>query len=170
MKEKSQRRRLSAPLRVLIKLAAVLAAVWMIFSFVLGVKIYHGERMFPAVKDGDLVIFSRLSAPSRGDVAVYLSKDGKPDLSRVCGTPGMEIDISPSGELRTNGYVPMESVFYRTEPHPEGDLLYPLVVGEGAFFLLDDYRTIGEDSRLYGELPRERVLGKVIYIVRRRGF
>ena len=36
-------------------------------------------------------------------------------------------------------------------------------------FLLDDYRTIGVDSRTFGEVRQSDLLGKVVYVFRRRG-
>jgi len=42
-------------------------------------------------------------------------------------------------------------------------------VPENAFFLLDDYREIGVDSRAFGPVPADALLGKVVYVLRRRG-
>ena len=36
-------------------------------------------------------------------------------------------------------------------------------------FVLDDLRTEGKDSRLFGELHESDLLGRVVYIFRRRG-
>ena len=38
-----------------------------------------------------------------------------------------------------------------------------------AYFLLDDYREIGLDSRAFGEVDEDALLGKVVYVFRRRG-
>ena len=145
-------------------------AVWLLFSFVSGIYIYHGQRMFPALKDGDLIVISRLSAPKAGDIAAYSLSGDKMEFSRVIGTTGYDIDISELGELKTNGYVPLESIYYRTERAEGSPVRYPVTVSEGALFLLDDYRTIGLDSRTFGTVSGDQIKGKVVYILRRRGF
>ena len=157
--------------KLVIKLAVLAAAVFLLTRFVFGISIYHGDSMFPALRDGDLVIISRLSRPGRNDIVRYTDpQDGKLRFSRVVGLEGMEIDITQTGELKTNGYVPQESVFYRTEKAEGSSVAFPLTVAEGQLFLLDDYRTIGRDSRVFGPVESSRAAGKVIYIVRRRGF
>ena len=158
-------------IKLAFKLAALAAAVFLLTRFVFGVSIYHGDNMFPALRDGDLVIISRLSRPARSDIVLYEDpQDGKLRFSRVIGLEGMEIDITQTGELKTNGYVPQESIFYRTEQIEGSSIAFPLTVPEGQIFILDDYRTIGRDSRVFGPVESSRIEGKVIYTVRRRGF
>ena len=41
----------------LLHLAAVIAAVWAIFTFVFGVSIAHGETMYPRIRDGDVLFY-----------------------------------------------------------------------------------------------------------------
>jgi signal peptidase I len=43
-------------------------------------------------------------------------------------------------------------------------------MGENEYFLLDDYRISGKDSRVFGAIKKDDLLGKVAYILRRRGF
>ena len=172
MAAQSARKKSSSPLiRLAVKTAVFAAALFVLLRFVFGVSIYRGNRMFPAIRDGDLVIYSRLSELRQGDIAAYASpQSNTTDFSRVIGLAGCEINITELGELKTNGYVPQESIFYRTEKVEGSTVQYPLTVEEGRYFLLDDYRTEGQDSRVFGTLEKDRIKGKVIYIVRRRGF
>ena len=48
---------------LLIKIAAIALAVWLVFTFVLGITINYGNNMHPAVNDGDLVITLKLQRP-----------------------------------------------------------------------------------------------------------
>ena len=154
-----------------VKAAVFAAAVLALTKLVFGVCICSGERMFPALRDGDLVIYSRLSELRQGDVVVFADpQDGTQCISRVVGLEGCEIDITEAGELKTNGYIPSESVFYRTERAEGSSVVFPLTVRQGEVFLLDDYRTIGRDSRVFGPVEKDRIKGRIIYIVRRRGF
>ena len=40
----------------------------------------------------------------------------------------------------------------------------PKVVGENQFFVLGEYRDNSTDSRLWGFLPRDKIIGKIQYI------
>ena len=156
--------------RLLVKVLAAAAAAVLLFCFVLEVRIFRGNDMYPSVRDGDLIICSRLFTPRAGDIVSYRDPSGRARLSRVIGLSGCEINITEIGELMTNGYIPSEEVFYRTERAEGSKVEYPLTVEDGRCFLLDDMRTIGTDSRSFGTVPLDDITGKVIYIVRRRGF
>ena len=156
-------------IRFLIKTAVIAASAIMVFSFVFGVDIYHGNEMHPSLKDGDLVLTYKLGKYNLGDVVRYKDPEtGSMHFSRIVGLPGYLIDITEIGELKTNGYVANEEVYYKTEQHSDSAVSFPLTVSDSSYFLLDDYRTIGQDSRDFGEV--KDLDGKVVYIVRRRGF
>ena len=48
---------------LLIKIAAIALAIFLVFTFVLGIKINYGNNMHPAVNDGDLVVSLKLQRP-----------------------------------------------------------------------------------------------------------
>jgi hypothetical protein len=110
-----------------------------------------GESMRPTLRDGDWVLTDRLaygvrlpfagtwllrwSEPRRGDVVVLLSPvDGRRLVKRVVAVPG---DPLP-GDSRPGATVPPGQYFVR---------------GDGARSL---------DSRAFGCVPRERILGRVV--------
>ena len=166
---KTDRKALHFLVRFLVKAAAVAGVIIVVFTFVFGVDIYHGNEMHPSLKDGDLVITYKLGKYGLGDIVRYTDPvAGNSRYSRIVGLPGYNIDITELGELKTNGYVPNEEVYYKTEKHEDSEIDFPYSVSGSSFFLLDDYRTIGHDSRDFGEI--NGLDGKVVYIVRRRGF
>ena len=156
-------------IRFFIKAAVIAAALILVFTFVFGVDIYHGNEMHPSLKDGDLVITYKLGKYNLGDIVRYKDpQTGNYRYSRITGLPDYIIDITEIGELKTNGYVANEEVYYKTEQHDGSAIGFPLTVPDSSYFLLDDYRTIGHDSRDFGNI--EDLDGIVVYIVRRRGF
>lgn len=155
----------------LLKLGLIAALLTLTFTLVLGVHIQHGNRMHPYAEDGDLLVYFRLEEPQVGDLVVYRHPDtGQPSLSRVAASGACEVELSPSGILLINGRPQDERVFYPTEPREDAAVSYPCQMEAGQVFLLDDYRTLGEDSRSFGPVEGEAVLGKVVYLFRRRGF
>lgn len=164
-----KRRRRSPLLSFLVKLAIVSAVLAAVFSFVLGVHIHHGNRMYPFIMDGDLVITYKLEPYRVGDAVVYRRPDGSASVSRIAALGVHEIELTESGQLLVNGAIPNEQVFYPTRALEGSSLSFPYAMGDGQVFLLDDYRTIGEDSRAFGALDESALRGKVVYVFRRRG-
>jgi type IV secretory pathway protease TraF len=41
---------------------------------------------------------------------------------------------------------------------------------EGGYFLLNDHRAVDIDSRQFGEIKKDALLGKVILVIRWKGF
>ena len=157
--------------RLLIKLGLISGLLTLVFTLVLGVQIQRGNRMHPYVADGDLLVYSRLEDPQVDDLVVYRHPNtGQPALSRVVAVGENLVQLSPAGTLSVNGLTRAERVFYSTEPLEGSTVPNPCPMEEGEYFLLDDYRTVGLDSRSFGPVQREDILGKVVYLFRRRGF
>ncbi|MBR4425547.1 MAG: signal peptidase I [Oscillospiraceae bacterium] len=168
-----KRRRKKSTLRLfltlLLKLALIAAAVWALLNFVLGVAIHYGNNMYPALRDGDLIVAYRLQRPYL-NAAVLYERGGEQSLARVIAMPGDVVEISETGALSVNGIAPAEEVFYPTYPAETGNVSYPLTVGEDQVFLLNDFRTDQTDSRSFGPVDLEDLIGPVLLTMRRRGF
>ena len=90
-------------------------------------------------------------------------------MSRSVVIGANQSPITEIGELLINGSVPDESVFYPTRIIDGSAVTFPYQMREGGYFLLDDFRTQGNDSRVFGEVTEDDLLGKVVYVFRRRG-
>ena len=150
---------------LLIKIAAIVLAVWLVFAFVLGLTINYGNNMHPAVNDGDLVVSLKLQRPYL-NAAVLYRHDGKTRTGRtgrVVGLPGNVIDISEKGELLVNGAIASEDVYYPTYQAENSTVRYPYKVEEGKAFILNDYREDTDDSRAFGAIDLSEIDGPLFY-------
>ena len=154
---------------LLIKIAAIALAVWLVFAFVLGIAINYGNNMHPAVNDGDLIISFKMQRPYL-NAAVLYRHDGKKRTGRVVGLPGNVIDISENGELLVNNAIASEDIYYPTYKAEASAVRYPYTVEEGKAFILNDHREDIDDSRDFGAVELKDIDGPLLLIVRRRGF
>ncbi len=156
-------------INLMIKIAAIALAVWLVLAFVIGITINYGNNMHPAVNDGDLVITLKLQRPYL-NAAVLYRHDGKTRTGRVVGLPGNVIDISEKGELLVNGAIASEDIYYPTYQAENSTVRYPYTVEEGKAFILNDYREDTDDSRAFGAVDLSEIDGPLILSLRRRGF
>lgn len=167
----SKKKRMDPLLRLIIKIVVIAVAFVLLFTFVLGIHIQKGNTMHPHLKDGDVIVFYRLEDYHAGDAVVYRDPEsGKKAISRIAAIGENEINITQAGEFLINGVIPGTEVFYPTMEPEGGSVSYPYQMSEGGYFLLNDQRMTGHDSRIFGEVKKKDLLGKVVYVFRRRGF
>lgn len=140
---------------------------YVIFTQVFLITQNKGQGMFPAIKDGDLIIGYRLQQEyAKNDVVVY-TVNGEQRVGRIIGRPTDVVTISDTGSLLVNGTTQTGEILYPT--YAKEGLEYPYRVPEGQIFILGDYRTNAEDSRDHGAVSMDDIECKIITILRRRG-
>ena len=145
------------------------AMFWVLFGVVFMLARVQGNEMFPAVKDGDLVLAYRLQQTNaKNDVVVYQA-DGVTHVGRVLALAGDVVNITDDGTLLVNGTTQSGEILYPTYPASAAGLSYPYTVPEGSVFILADYRTNAADSRNFGAIPTKDIKGTVLALLRRRG-
>ena len=155
-------------LSLIVRVLALAAAACLLFTQVFLVAQNSGLGMFPALKDGDLMVVFRLQRDyAKNDVVTYRA-EGRRYVGRIAAAAGDEVDMDEDGNLTVNGALQTGEILYPTYAGEDGPA-YPYTVPEGCVFLLGDYRTQTLDSRDFGTISMENVEGKVITILRRRG-
>ena len=153
---------------LVLKIGAIVLVFALLFTFLFGIMRYPEPSMAPAIKDGDLVIFYR-SAESgyQSRDVVVLNVYGQKQVRRVVAIAGDSVDITEDG-LVINGSLQQElGIYQKTERYVEG-VSFPLTVPEGQVFVLGDNRADATDSRIYGSVKTEDILGDVMTVIRRR--
>lgn len=129
--------------------------------------IVSGDSMFNTFQNGQYLIVDQLSYhlndPARGDVIIfrYPRDPSKFFIKRIIGLPGDTIAIEDSKVIITN------------ETHPDGVVLdEPYVnamdpaepfeekLGDREYFVMGDNRNQSSDSRSWGVLQEERIIGR----------
>jgi signal peptidase I len=150
------RRRL--PLATAIALALVLR-VFVVESFAV-----DGDSMRPSFADGDRVVVEKLAAPGRGDVIVLRSQ-GLTLIKRVVAVAGDTIEVRGCRAV-VNGTVAAEPGVDRSHTRRDPSCRMPRVrVPAGTVFVMGDNRDDSLDSRAFGPVPLDDVIGHVVGVV-----
>lgn len=153
--------------KFIVKILIYACVLYVLFGLIFGLRVTYGSTMYPSIKDGDLVIFYRPGHINPDDAVLYKADDGTEKIGRVKAVGGSTVDISEKGQVSINGGRITENVFYATDP---GSILtYPYTVPDDEYFVLFDNRQDTGDSRTDGGIVRQDIIGKVIFVVRRRG-
>jgi signal peptidase I len=155
-----------------IGVAILLAAVLLVRALPVAVSYAADDAMEPTVTAGDRVVVTSLGAPAPGDIVLVRSPAawGAPEdesLARVIGLSGQRVSCcDESGRIAIDG-VAMDEPYLSG---PTDQVRFDVVVPDGRIFVLADRRETARDSRVVlevedGTLPREDVLGRVIFVL-----
>lgn len=151
---------------LVLKIVLLLAAGWLIFTKVFLITQASGQGMFPAVKDGDLLIIYRMQKDYQKNDIVTYQKNGERFTGRIVAIGTDMVNMDENGKLYINGGAEAGEILFPT--YPAGELSFPYHVPKGCVFILGDYRTQTEDSREFGVIAEDDLEGKVITLLRRR--
>lgn len=151
----------------LIKIGITAVVLVLLFLFLFTVRIWHQNDMYPSVRDGELVLFLRPGKLTSETVVLYKTDDGAEHMGRVAAMSGEVVEIMEDSGVRVNGNITYQTVPYHT---PKGTITYPYTVADDSYFLLGDYREQETDSRTYGSIRRDQIIGVLIFAMQFRGF
>ncbi len=156
--------------RLLKNCFVIVVSLWVMFSFIIGVETVGSYDMTPAVNLGDRIIYSRVDKnPVARDVIVF-KKDGNICISRVIAIPGDTVEITEDGAVKVNGnLISEEKIYSLTYPYLDS-IDYPITLASGEYFVLGDNRRTGVDSRYYGTVKSDEILGTLILVIRHYNF
>ncbi len=144
--------------------AAVVSAFIILFMYK-PVKV-EGTSMEPGLDDAERIFINkfvyRLEPISRGDVVVfrYPRDTRKSYIKRVIGVPGDVVRIDAgqvvvNDQLLAEPYVADEYFDRRTNSN--------VVVPDNSYYVLGDHRNRSSDSRDFGVVDRELIIGKAVF-------
>jgi signal peptidase I len=157
--QKSAVRLVIEPLAIAIVLALGVRAALRLY-------VIPSASMAPTLVPGDHIVvtpYRFASRPDRGDVIVFRSMRAADELmiKRVIGTPGDLVE-SRAGRVIVGGHALPEP--YVAAQATTG-AISPQIVPADCYFVLGDNRADSLDSRSWGVLPRELVVGKARMIL-----
>jgi signal peptidase I len=115
------------------------------------------RHFIPALRAGSNDVVYLFHPPRQGDVIVFRppTDDPRVFVKRVIAEPGDVVEIR-DGKVIVNDKT-------LDEPYVMHPILWPyraVTVEEDAYYVLGDNRSVSNDSRLYGPVPMENILGR----------
>lgn len=124
-----------------------------------------GPSMEPTYTNGNRVIVSKIAYKigdiQRGDVIVFPAPPNPNEdyIKRVIGLPGDEILIM-NGEVFVNN-IKLDEPYISAPPINN---MRSTTVPEGNVFVMGDNRNVSSDSRSWGPLPIDDIIGKAVFV------
>ncbi|MBD3181525.1 signal peptidase I [Candidatus Poribacteria bacterium] len=149
-------------LAVIAVLTITAASLRLIFFDIL---IINGDSMFPTIRTGDVVLSNKIVYKyedlKHGDIIAF-KVSIKRLVKRIIGISGDTVELK-NGIIYINGDRIQNNIFYITEKAKKKSF-GPHIVRQNHVFVLGDNISISIDSRNFGEIPYDDVIGKADYI------
>ena len=140
---------------------AVLALL--VAAFFLRLPQVSGLSMEPHIRPGEYVAINtfayRFASPRRGDIVAFRRDNDARGvfIKRVIGVPGDRVKIA-SGHVYVNGIALREPYVEHGDARSAPEIAVPA----HSVYVLGDNRAASEDSRVFGPVPDDRLMGRAI--------
>lgn len=147
-----------------LKYLIVIAIVFFIALFVISFEQVIGPSMKGALDAGDVTIVNKLvykfRTIKRNEIVSINQKD-KIMVKRVIGLPGEHIEYKDN-KLYVNGSLILENnISVETKDFKLEDIGYE-TIPKDMYFVLGDNRTNSSDSREFGLVKKDEIIGKIV--------
>ena len=136
----------------------IIIAVILIRTFIITPVRVDGASMDQTLEDGQILLLYKLANIDYGDIVVLdEEKEGEIIIKRIIGMPGDTVSIRDN-TIYVNGEEVEEDYAYgETSDYEE------ITLDDDEYFILGDNRPISKDSRYFGPVKEDEIIGKVIF-------
>ena len=142
-----------------------------VYLFILQPNQIKGASMEPTFYNGNYIFTSKVTykirTPKRGDIVVFYSPKNHDIefIKRIIGIPGDTIliennEIYVNGNILNEQYISAKTTLIPGNFAQEG---VPIEVLENHYFVMGDNRPRSSDSREFGTIPTDSIVGQVFY-------
>ncbi len=161
-------------IREILEVAILTLLLFIVVHLVVQNYRVDGPSMTPTLRNSQYILVDKaeylFSTPQRGDVVVFAYPlDPSEDyVKRVIGLPGDTVKVDGDGTVAVDGTVINEPYINDPTflcPDEQGDPgAHTWVIGPKEYFVLGDNRGDSSDSRCWGPVPAQNIIGKAALV------
>ena len=151
--------------REIVETVALTLIIFLVIRFAIQSYRISGVSMLPGLQSEEYVLVNKMAylfhEPERGDVIVFhYPLDTSEDfIKRVIGLPGDTVTLD-SSTVQVNG-VALKEPYISQAYNPAGKTIK---VPANDYFVLGDNRPYSDDSRYWGFVPQNDLVGKAVLV------
>lgn len=151
--------------REIVETLALALLIFLAVHFTIQNYQISGPSMQNTLQNGQYVLVNKTAylfhGPERGDVIVFHdpNQPGRDLIKRVIGLPGDQIRMDSTNIWVNNVELSEPYVFQQSNPPTQ-----PLTVPVNSYYVLGDHRLVSEDSRYFGPISKDYIVGKAVLI------
>ncbi len=153
-------------LREVVDLVILIGAIYVLVNLTTVRFNVQGSSMVPSFEEDQFLIVSRmnylLGQPDRGDVVVFHNPDDPTEdfIKRVIGLPGEMVEIRGT-QVFVNGK-PLDEPYIKEQCSPSSCNDRTWQLGADEYFVMGDNRNRSKDSRSFGPVLYNHLVGEVV--------
>ncbi len=145
------------------KYIVIIGIIILIRIYVLTSAVVVGDSMVPTLTDGNFLMVeqltSRFNTLHRFDIVVIKYDSPSFIIKRIIGLPGEKIKYI-NNMLFVNDYMVKEEFDHIGEVEN-----FEIIVPQNSFFVIGDNRNVSEDSRFFGPINKDEIIGRPILTI-----
>jgi len=157
-------------LETIVMIAIAFAVAQLVKTYLVQPFVIPSGSMIPTIQEQNRVLAEKLTYrftrdPEYGDIVVFRNPFGSPPIliKRVIAVGGQVVELR-DGAVYVDGE-PLDEPYTHSQPSlPESPAIsYPFTVPEDSVWMMGDNRTNSGDSREFGPVRVDQVLGRAVW-------
>lgn len=144
-------------LKDLIPYIVILVVVVLIRTFIVTPIIVDGDSMSPTLTDDEMMLLNKLGSIERNDIVVINNEEGY-IIKRVIALPGESIECR-------DGVIYINDEKYDDNFASKTDDFVKQFLNDDEYFVMGDNRLVSMDSRIFGAVTKEEILGTTNFVI-----
>ena len=146
-------------IKTLLPYLLIIVVIILIRTFIITPVRVDGTSMNQTLADGDILSLYKLAKIDRFDIVVLDEEyDDEIIIKRIIGLPGETVEIK-------DGDIYINDILMPDDEYAYGDTsdYDKITLGNDEYFILGDNRLISKDSRYFGAVKKDDIMGEAVF-------
>lgn len=146
-------------IKTLLPYLLIIVVIILIRTFIITPVKVDGTSMNKTLADGDILLLYKLAKIDRFDIVVLDEEyDDEIIIKRIIGLPGETVEIK-------DGDIYINDILMPDDEYAYGDTsdYDKTTLGNDEYFILGDNRLISKDSRYFGAVKKDDIMGEAVF-------